>query len=383
MSSTSPSPFARPTPGLRIKEGAPAIPRPTKEEIAAFPEEARKLLDRSWAAQEPLAKAGTYKLKWLEGKHFLLAGATGPGLGGALATAVLNLIGDSGSITISARDLTASVGYETGVLMQTRAKEKGLGNRFHWLNDGLSLEGENFKKIVAALKEAGAERAIYINTVAAANSGLLPGYPPVFVKDVDKDGLFQWQLSPLNERNIETTKFIMGTMTAQFPHELEKAGIKVEATAIADWRGSLDKISREPTAVEYGRQGAYSTSLYLPKDIIQEATSAAYGSGKIAIDVFFPVMRTRALAFIPGGVTMSSVYDKLMERERIRRIDIPELALGMLDRIGKAVGGEDDNPFPRLDSHEAPLDLWFYEVVKRLNDEPGSEFYFKKWIESE
>jgi len=45
--------------------------------------------------------------------------------------------------------------------------------------------------------------------------------------------------------------------------------------------------------------------------------------------------------------------------------------------------GEDDNPFPRLDGHEAPLDLWFYEVVKRLNDDPGSEFYFKKWIEGE
>ena len=380
MSSTSPSPFARPTPGLRIKEGTPPISRPTKEEVASFPEEAKRLLDRNWAAQEALIDKGDYDLKWLQGKHFFLGGGTGPGLGGAIATALLNLIGDSGSITISARDLTRSVGYESGLLMQARAAEAGLGNRFHWLNDGMALEGENFEKIVSALKEAGADRVIYINATAAASSGLLPGYPPVFVKDVDEEGLFEWGLPSLNEKSIETTKFVMGTMAVQFPHELEKAGIKVEVTTFIDWRGSLDRTSREPGAVEYGRQGAYSTSLYLPKDIIQEATSAAYGSGKTVIDVFFPVMRTRALAFIPGGTTMSNVYDRLMEKEGIRRVDIPELGLGMLDRIGRALDG-DDNPFPRLDIHEAALDHWFFEVVSRLNDDEDSDFYFKRWID--
>ena len=380
MSSTSPSPFARPTAGLRIKEGTPAIPRPSKEDVASFAKGARELLDGNWAAQEPLIKTGAYNLNWIEGKHFLLAGATGPGLGGAIATALLNLLADSGSITISARDLTRSIGYETGALMQARAEEAGFGNRFHWLNDGMALEGENFEKIVSVIKGTGSDRVIYINTTAAASSGLLPGYPPVLVKDVDEEGLFEWQLSPLNEKSIETTKFIMGTMAAQFPHELEKAGIGVEATAFADWRGSLDRISRIPDAAEYGRQGAYSTSLYLPKDIVQEATSSAYGSEKIVIDVFFPVMRTRALTFIPGGTTMSSVYDRLMQKEGIRRVDIPELALGMLDRIDRALDGE-HNPFPRLDSHEAPLDHWFYEVVERLNDDENSDFYFKRWID--
>ena len=52
-----------------------------------------------------------------------------------------------------------------------------------------------------------------------------------------------------------------------------------------------------------------------------------------------------------------------------------------LDRIGKALRGESDNPFPHLDIHEAPLDLWFCEVVQRLNNEEDSDFYFKKWIE--
>ncbi|MBI2877775.1 MAG: hypothetical protein HYY20_12950 [Candidatus Tectomicrobia bacterium] len=376
-----PSPFASPAPGLRLKEGAPPILRPTKEEVAVFLEEARRLLDRNWAAQAALLGAGPYSLKWLEGKHFLLAGATGPGLGCALATAALNLLGEGGSLTVIARDLTRSVGYETGVAMQQRAEAAGLGSRFHWLNDGLALEGEGLEKIVSTLQEAGADQVVYINTVAAASSGLLPGYPPVFVKDVDEEGLFQWQLTPLSERSIEATKFIMGTMAVQFPHELERAGIRVAATAFADWRGSLDRCSRDPDAAEYGRQGAYSTSLHLPKEVLQEATALAYGSGRVVLDLFLPIMRTRALAFIPGGTAMSYIYDQLMKREGIRRVEIPELALAMLDRIGKALDRTDDNPFPRLDAHEASLDLWFYEVVSRLNDDENSAFYFRRWIE--
>lgn len=383
MSHKSPSPFISPAPGLRIKEGAPPFPRPTKKEIDSFPEEARNLLDRNWAAQSPLVKTGPYHLNWVEGRHFLLAGATGPGLGGALATALLNLLGKSGSLTVLARDLTRSLGYETGVAMQARAEEAGRGNRFHWLNDGMALEGKTLEKIVKVLNEASADRIVYINTVAAANSGLLPGCPPVYVKDLDEQGLFQWQLFPLDERSIEATKFIMGTMAVQFPHELEKANLRVEATAFADWRGSLDHCSRDPTSVTYGRQGAYSTSLYLPKDIIQEAASSAYGSGKIVLDVFFPIMRTRALAFIPGGTTMSYVYAELLRREGIRRIEVHELALAMLDRIGRAIDEGYDNPFPRLDAHETPLDLWFYEVVQRLNEDENSELYFRKWIHTE
>ena len=80
---------------------------------------------------------------------------------------------------------------------------------------------------------------------------------------------------------------------------------------------------------------------------------------------------------------MSYVYAELMKREGIRRIDVPELALAMLDRIGRAIDEGYDNPFPRLDAHEAPLDLWFYEVVQRLNEDENSEFFFRKWIHDE
>jgi len=375
------SPFAKPDPKLRIKEGAPPLTRPTKDEIAGFPAEAQTLLDSNWATQKSLLESGQYNLNWLEGRHVLLAGATGPGLGGAFATAVLGQ-GKAASVTILGRDLKRSLNFETGKAMQAQAQAQaaGFGDRFHWLNDGMALEGKALENILAALKTAGANRVVYFNTVAAALSGLLPEMPPVYVKDVDEEGLFQWELKPLSEKEIEITKFVMGQMAVQFPQVLADNGIQVEASVFADWRGSLDKIGRDPDKREYGRQGAYSTSLFLPKDILQEATRQAYGSKNIVMDIFYPMMRTRALPLIPGGMTMANVSDKLMEKEGIRRVDIPELALGGLDRVGKALTQGYDNPFPRLDSHASHLDEWFYEVTARLNNNQDSEFYYKRWM---
>lgn len=372
------SPFAKPDPDLPIKEGTPPLTRPTKEEIAAFPAEAQTVLDASWAAQKSLLEAGHYDLNWLAGRHILLAGATGPGLGGALATAALG-VGTAASVTILGRDLKRSLNFETGKMMQARAEAAGLADRFHWLNDGMALEGKPLATLLEALNAAGADRVVYFNTVAAAISGLLPGRPPIFIKDIDENGLFQWQLKPLNEREIQITKFVMGEMAVQFPDVLAEHGIAVEASVFADWRGSLDKIGRDPARREYGRQGSYSTSLYLPKDILQEATRNAYGTDKIVLDIFYPMMRTRALPLIPGGLTMASVSEKLMEKEGIRQVEVPELALGALDRVGKALTDGVDNPFPRLDSHDSHLDEWFYEVTARLNNDENSDFYYQRW----
>lgn len=371
----SPSPFAKPYPGLPVREGAPPLSRPTKEEIAAFPAEAQQLLDDTWAEQQSVL--GGYDLDWLEGRHLLLAGATGPGLGGALAAAVLN-VGKVASLTVLGRDLKRSLNFETGRVMQKQAEAAGVP--FRWLNDGMAMEGKPLEKLLAALKENDAEQVVYFNTVAAALSGLLPGLPPVFIKDVDDEGLFQWQLTPLDKKAIEVTKFVMGEMAVQFPSVLESTGIAVEASVFADWRGSLDKIGRDPTRPEYGRQGAYSTSLYLPKDHLQAYTREHYGSGKVVMDIFYPIMRTRALPLIPGGMTMANVTDTLMEKEGIRPVRVPELALGALDRVGKALTEGYDNPFPRLDSHDSHLDAWFYEVVARLNDDEDSDFYYKRWM---
>ncbi len=374
------SPYAQPIPGLRIKEGAPPIARPSKEEMERYPAEAQQLLERTWSAQQPLLAAGRYNLKWLEGAHFVLAGATGPGLGGALAAAILNQLGDRGSLTIIARDLKKSVGFETGLAMKNKAEAMGFGQRFQWSNSGLAIEGNELAEIIAAIKATGADRVIYFNTVAAANSGLLPGMPPVYVKDMDEDGILQWQLTPLTDKNIEATKFIMGAMSVQFGDALEKAGFKVQAACFADWRGSLDRDSRNPASKDYGKWGAYSTSLFLPKDIVHDATTAAYGTDKKLIDFYFPIMRTRALDFIPGGRALSYVYDKLMEMENIRRIDVPEVALMALDRLGYMLESRDFNPFPRLDAHELPVDLWFFEVMRHLNEKEDSPFYFKNWM---
>ncbi|GIV78411.1 hypothetical protein FKZ61_003970 [Litorilinea aerophila] len=374
------SPFGRPDPNLPIREGAPALTRPTKEEIAAFPEEAAALLRKNWEAQSALLEAGQFNLDWVEGRHFLLAGATGPGLGGAFASAILGT-GKAASVTIIGRDLTRSLNYETGKAMQAQAEAAGMGNRFHWLNDGMALEGPPLAALLQALKEAGADRVVYFNTVAAAISGLLPGMPPVYVKDVDENGLFQWKLRPLTEKEIEITRFVMGEMAVRFPSVLEENGIAVEASVFADWRGSLDKISRDPTQREYGRQGAYSTSLYIPKEFLQEATRSAIGTDRVVLDIFYPMMRTRALPLIPGGVTTANVNQKLMQIEGIRHIDVPELALMGLDFVGRALTEGYDNPFPRADRHDAHLDEWMFEVMARLNNDENSDFYYKRWTE--
>lgn len=379
MTATIISPFGKATPGLRIKEGAPPLTKPTKEEIEAFPSEAHTLRDNTWAAQQALLAKGHYDLRWVEGRHILIAGGTGPGLGGAFATALLG-DGRAASVTVVGRDLSRSINYETGKAMQAQAEAQNLGERFHWLNDGLALEGGPLEKLLAALKTAGAERVVYFNTVAAAISGLQPGMPPVFVKDVDDAGLFQWQLRDLNEKELEITRFVMGEMAVRFPAVLEANGIGVEASVFADWRGSLDKISRDPAQREYGRHGAYSTSLYLPKEYLQEDARAAFGTGRKVLDIFYPMMRTRALPLIPGGLTIAAVNEKIMHQEGVRRLDVPELALKGLDFVGKALTQGYDNPFPRTDAHDSHLDEWMFEVVARLTDDENSDFYYKRWI---
>ena len=379
MTVTITSPFGQAMPGLRIKEGAPPLTKPTKEEIETFPSEAHTLRDHTWTAQAPLIAGGQYDLQWVEGRHILIAGGTGPGLGGAFATALLG-DGRAASVTVVGRDLSRSINYETGKAMQAQAEAQGLGERFHWLNDGLALEGAPLEKLLHALKTAGAERVVYFNTVAAAISGLQPGMPPVFVKDADEQGLFQWQLRELNEKELEITRFVMGEMAVRFPAVLESNGIGVEASVFADWRGSLDKVSRDPAQREYGRHGAYSTSLYLPKEYLQADARSAFGTKRKVLDIFYPMMRTRALPLIPGGVTIAAVNEKIMQREGVRRLDVPELALKGLDFVGKALTQGYDNPFPRTDAHDAHLDEWMFEVVARLNDDENSDFYYKHWL---
>ena len=234
--------------------------------------------------------------------------------------------------------------------------------------------------MVAALEAAGADRVVYVNTVAAASCGLLPGFPPVYVKDVDEQGVFQWELAPLDDRSIEATRNVMGTLAVEYPLRLEEAGVPVEASVFADYRGSLDRSSRNPSSPHYGRHGAYSTSLYLPKEIIQEAVSSAYGTARVLLDVFLPIMNTPALSLIPGGTATYRLFERLHERERLHRADVPELALGLLDRIGRRLGNEDDNPFPRLDAAEASLDLYLWEVVRRLNQDEASDFHYRRWL---
>lgn len=377
--STMISPFGTPDSSIPVREGTPPLTRPTKEEIEVMPAQAQALIDNSWADQKARLDAGDFNLDWLEGRHILLGGATGAGVGGAFASAILG-VNKAASVTVLGRDIKRSVNFETGKVMEAKAEALGMGNRFHWLNDGMAMEGKPLENLIAALNEAGADRVVYFNTVAAAISGLLPGMPSVYVKDVDESGLFQWQLLPLSEKEIQVTKFVMGEMAVTFPSVLEANGIAVEASIFADWRGSLDKISRDPTQREYGRHGSYSTSLYLPKEYLQEATRNAYGTDRKVLDIFYPMMRTRALPLIPGGMTIAAVNETIMKMEGIHRREIPELALMALDYTGKALTEGYDNPFPRTDDHDSHLDDWMFEVIARLNTDENSEFYYKKWV---
>jgi hypothetical protein len=377
------SPFAKPFPDLRVKDYNTQVPRPNAEEVARFPEQARALLDRISIQQEVFLTGSDYKLDWIKGHHFMLAGATGPGLGGAIESAVRRYVEDEGSITVLARDLSKSVGFQMGLQMSERAEQAGMGNRYHLMNEGMSIEGPVFEKMIASLREAGAKDLIYINSVAAAMSGILPGYPPIYVKDVDSEGLFQWRLPPLSEQQIESTRTVMGKLAVAFPRALEAAGFRVAVTCYIDWRGSLDVLSRDPSSSAYGRQGPYSTSLYLPKEYLQSDTIQSYGRGRTVLDCYLPVMRTRAISFIPGATPQWYLMSRLMDLSGVRRRDVPELALGVLDQIGRALSGNPYNPFPRLDDHESPLDEWYQQIVLRLNNEEGSEFYWKNWIRTE
>lgn len=380
MTGHASSPFSTPTPGGRVRQGSPPLRRPSREAIESFPRLAAQLLAETWTAQKPLLDSGVWDLSWMGGRHLLLAGATGSGLGVRLAVAALRLLGDRGSVTVVARDLKRSLGYETGKALTAAAQEAGVGERFQWLNCGTALEGERLEQVVAALRAVGAERIVYVNTVAAASCGLLPGQPPVYVTDVDDEGIFQWEMTPLDDRSIEATRTVMGSLAVAYPRRLEGAGVEVSASVFADYRGSLDRSSRDPSSPDYGRQGAYSTSLFLPKEIVQEATCRAYGTPRVVLDVFLPVMNTPALSMIPGGVAMYNLFRHLHERAGLRQAGVPELALGLLDRVGRRLRNEDDNPFPRLDAAEASLDLHFLEVLRRLNQDESSDFYFRRWL---
>ena len=374
----SPSPWARVEEGARIQEGAPAIQRPSKEQIVGFPDEAATLIDESWSSQKALIESNEYDASWLNGQHLVIVGGTGRGLGGAVSICALHNLDRLGSLTVIGRDIKRSMGFEFGTALQARASE--YADKFHWLNNGISVEGNEFDSIVEILKAKCAKDIIYVNGVAAASSGLMPGLPPVYVKDIDEDGTYYWQLTELPERSIEATRNFMGTLTIQFPDALEAAGISVEVSAYADWRGSLDRGSRDPASPTYGRWGSYSTSLYLPKDLIQDATRKAYAEGRKWIDIFFPTMRTRALPFIPGGMVMADVYDNVLGRAGVDRVDIPELGVGMVHQIGQRLNDKDDNPFPRLDAYEAPFDEWIYEVLLLINDDESSKFFRKNWV---
>ena len=99
-----------------MKVGAPALLRQSQDTLERFPADAARLWDAQRTRQTELAASGEYDLSWLGDRDIVLAGATGAGLGGALATALME-VARPRSLTVLSRDVSRSVEFETGKLM--------------------------------------------------------------------------------------------------------------------------------------------------------------------------------------------------------------------------------------------------------------------------
>jgi hypothetical protein len=236
----------------------------------------------------------------------------------------------------------------------------------------LQTEGAVFQALTDGLRANEADDLIVIHCVAAAKSGITRHQPQIYTRDVDtQDNLIEDMLPRIDDGDILFNTQIMGQSTYEFPDALREAGFNVTQQHTCDWRGSRDEESRNPESEAYGRQGAYSGSLWQPKAAIQAFTvQAALAGRRDVVDHFFPTMRTRALGFIPGGVALANLFENLMRIRNVRHIGIPELALRMLTCI--RVNVEDPSthePFVYHDRHEAALDPEAFDALKNLSPE--------------
>ncbi|MCK5708557.1 MAG: hypothetical protein KAI43_12985 [Candidatus Aureabacteria bacterium] len=371
------SPYISSFPEIDVYENGPSLIRPSKDDSLTFENKAEQIINNIISEQKK--ESLRFSLEWMKDRHFLLIGATGYGLGACIACKLIEQL-SSGSVTIVSRDLKNSLSYHTAIQLKKNAEKKGIA--FEWLNTGISTNGKGFTNISQALTKLKAKKNIYINTVAYAFSGVLPGYPPIFIKDLDEnEKLIQWKLETLNEKQISVNNEIMGLTSINLPGALKEQGINIDMSVFSDWRGSLDKISRLPEMYEYGRQGAYSTSLHIPKKIIQERINKdLFLTKDIMLDAFYPIMDTPALLFLPGGHLIKRLMNKIMKKSGVNQKKVSLLALELLDYLGKVITNKKFNPFPRFDLYESQFDLEFFYMLEKINNSSNSPFYYKNWI---
>lgn len=411
---TSPSPFSTHLPGRLVVKGTPTPsgPRDAAERAAleaSLPGKAADIL-----AGITLQQSGLWgrfpNARALRGQHVLLVGGTA-GLGAATAVALKNILGPTGSLTIVALDRT-KVGLGEDLVLPLYVGKALLeqGSQAEHTpvalsNDGAALEGPSYDAMMKCLSSVNASNVLYINMAAAASSGLirlpdgtLP--PPVFVRSVltpkraayvqekDRAGfsvdggqshLMYWDLPELTPKQVESTRNVMGHWAVGLPEKLRQAGVGVAQENYAGWRGSYDVLSRDPASDTYGAQGAYSTSLWLPKDVIRDYMKRN-DLPVPAMYHFFPTMRTRALGLIPGGPEIAAIYAHLLAKTGRAYIGVPELALMMLDTMGQALTkGFAPHPTPRYDMHEQMVDFEAGQIVANLSDDPASPFFYGQY----
>lgn len=169
----------------------------------------------------------------------------------------------------------------------------------------------------------------------------------------------------------------MGRLAAGFPAALERAGVGVEGDAVLRLAGSLDRTNRDPASPDYGRQGLLDESLLHPQGDTPGGDARGDRDEKNrARPVFAGDADARPLPR-PRGDPDAAPLRRPDAAQGVRRVDPPELALAALGKVGRTRGRLPHNPFPRLDLHEAALDLLVHRGARAPERGHGEPVLFQ------
>jgi len=304
----------------------------------------------------------TNSLDGIRGRHFILVGGTCH-MGEALSAALIPRIGLAGSLLVLSdqdpSDVTlgekAVFPYYYGEQLQKEAQARGL--RYTWINQVQEERGGAdpvFSKIKEHLRDCQAQNLVIIHTLEPRSFGVMPGHDPFYIREVD-DGnrLFEWQIPPLTFSEFEKARIKFVSVPRTFSELLVVQGFKVASTHFVDYWASEDEYSREPRRVEYGRQGIFSGHLSDLKQMIREHVLRKASDRNQMVHV----LPSSSLRSFFGGNALANLYQNLMQAQGIRFIDVPELALMVLDRIRLLhENSRTYTPVVRHDEHERILD---------------------------
>jgi len=335
--------------GLRVSDQtrSPMLRRPAPEEIDSFPAEAAGPGGDVACAREAGAEGG-YCLDWLKVGISCLQGPQGrfgrcPGCVPASPVARLR------QPDRDWQDLTRSLGYETGLSLTSLAHDLGCGQRFRWLNCGVPSMAPDWKKLQSS-EGSRADSLVYVNTVAA-RAAVSAGAAAGLCQGLDEDGGLPVGAAAVGHAQRRSNPLRHGHTGGGVSKGAGRARHPVAASAFADYREvwtwaaatricmrtaardifhkSVPAQGRDPGSGGRGlRYRQNHGGCFLPLDGHPRSRPDPRRCGELPH--FRPPFAARGYPACPKE----------------------ELALGMLDRIGRAVLRKDDDPFPRLVTHE-------------------------------